>query len=144
MRGWATNRRTGKGFKFARETLMVARFFRIRSSEMSLAALRVNMVSLQRLPMLRMRHWMDVDGARFSLRKGRTHVQCLLLICVHGGQVVQIGSTPFSTSLALGSIISECLCSNKNRNLFIRFWGSLLFFQFLYNNREAQQFWTII
>ncbi len=57
---------------------MVARFFRIRSSEMSLAALRVNMVSLQRLPMLRMRHWMDVDGARFSLRKGCTHVQCLL------------------------------------------------------------------
>lgn len=38
------------------------------ASEMSLAASRVNMVSLQRLPMLVTWHGMEVDDARFFSR----------------------------------------------------------------------------
>jgi hypothetical protein len=59
-----------------RTTLLDTQFFpsapRMRfmsTSEMSLAASRVNMVSLQRLPMLPTRHSMEVDGARFFSRR---------------------------------------------------------------------------
>jgi hypothetical protein len=57
-----------------RATLLVTQFFpsapRMRfmsASEMSLAASRVNMVSIQRFPMLPTRHGMEVDDARFFL-----------------------------------------------------------------------------
>ena len=85
-RSWANS----KGFRFAwvqgDTALLVTQFFLsaprklfMSASETSITASRVNMVSLQRWPMLPTRHSMEVDGARFFSRRAvRTFIVCSL------------------------------------------------------------------